>query len=205
MISKNRGFVIVIVMVFLMVLVLIAWVIVDMGCGEILQVRTRNEFLSAYYAAVSGAEMMYARLKNSSRVDLPLSPLSGNLTTLGTGGQTVGTFTATADASTGDMVGIVSEGTVNGRKARVTVKYKFEEAYSNGSPVGSLGPMAMYGQRWWIFRSWVRSNSEILTGGTYTQNDYVQITGSISQNQDIETPTFWWKYDAVSDLSLIHI
>mgnify|MGYP001619158921 CR=1 FL=1 len=194
---KRRGFVIIIVMAFLTVLVLIAWAIVDIGCGEILQTKARNDSLAAYYAAAAGAEMMYAKL-NTSLVTLPVT-LTGDLMTRSSGGQTVGTFAVTADTSTVDIVGVASEGTVRGHKARVTVKYKFAPAYLNGSPFGSLGPMTLYGQKWWIFKSYVRSNSDIVTGGTVTKNSYVQITGSISQNQPIETPSFWWKYDIASN------
>lgn len=197
MTTKRRGFVIIIVMAFLTVLVLVAWSVVDMGCGEILQVKARNDSLAAYYASISGAEMMYARLKNTSSVNLPLT-LTGNLMTRSTGGQTLGAFAVTADTSTVDMVGIVSEGTVRGHKTRVTVKYKFAPSYLNGSPIASLGPMELYGQKWWIFKSYVRSNADLVTGGTVTRNDYVQITGSISESESIETPSFLWKYNSAS-------
>lgn len=194
---KRRGFVIIIVMAFLTVLVLIAWVVVDIGCSEIMQTKMRNDSLGAYYAAISGAEMMYAKL-NTSRVNLPVT-LTGNLLTHTPGGQVLGAFTTTADASTVDMVGVTSEGTMRGHKARVTVKYKFAPDYLNGSPLSSLGPMTLYGQKWLIFKSYVRSNAAIVTGGTMTSNSYVQITGSVSQGQPIETPSFWWKYNLASD------
>jgi hypothetical protein len=193
---KKKGFVIIIVIAFLSVLVLVAWVVVDIGCGEILQTKVRNDSSSAYYAAIAGAEMMYAKL-NTSRVDLPIT-LTGNLMTRSAGGQTVGTFTVTADTSTTETVGIISEGAVGSSKARTTVKYKFAPDYLNGSPLGCLGPMELYGQKWWIFKSYVRSNSDLVTGGTVTKNDYVQIAGSISQNQPIEPPSFWWQYDQSS-------
>ena len=195
---KRKGFVIIIVTAFLTVLVLVAWVIVDIGCSEILQTKMRNGSLSAYYASIAGAEMMYAKLKNTARVNLPLT-LTGDLMTRSTGGQTVGSFTVTADSSTTNMVGIVSDGTVRGHGTRVTVKYKFAPDYLNGSPLACLGPMSLYGQKWWIFKSYVRSNSDIKTGGTLTKNSYVQITGSISQNEPIETPSFWWKYNSATN------
>jgi hypothetical protein len=195
---NRKGFVIIIVTAFLTVLVLIAWVIVDIGCGEILQTKMRNDSLMAYYAAVAGAEMMYAKL-NTSRVSLPIT-LTGNLMTRSSGGQTIGSFTVTANTtSAADMVGVASEGTVSGHKSKMTVKYKFAPDYLNGSPLSCLGPMTLYGQKWWIFKSYVRSNTDLVTGGTVTKNDYVQITGSISPSQSIEAPSFWWKYDASSD------
>lgn len=199
MMAKRKGFVIIIVIAFLTVLILLAWVVVDIGCGEILHTKTRNDSLSAYYAAIAGAEMMYAHL-NTSHVNLPYTlPGPGILATRSSGGQTVGTFTVSAGAITTDILEIVSEGTVGGHKARATVKYKFAPSYLNGAPIGCLGPMTMSGRKWWILTSWVRSNSDLVTGGTLTKNDYVQIAGTISQNQPIETPHFWWKYDAASD------
>lgn len=196
---KRKGFVIVIVIAFLTILLLVAWVVIDIGCGEVLQTRMQNDSLSAYYVAQAGTEMMYARLRNRPN-ELPPQTLTGSVATRFAGGQTVGTFTARADLISTDLLGITSEGTVRGHKSKVSAKYKIIPHYTNGAPVGSVGPMTLYGQRLLGFRSWVRVDGPITSGSTITTNNYVQVRrGDILENQSLVAPSFWMKYDADSD------
>lgn len=192
-ISAKNGFVIIIVLAFLFIFILAAWVVMDIGCGEILQTRTQNNSLSAYYVASTGAEMMYARLRNRPG-ELPPQELSGTVSTAFSGGNNVGTFTARADLISSELLGVVSQGTVNGQTSRVTVKYKVIPHYTNGATMGSVGPMSMGGRRLGGIRSWVRVDGPLASGSTITSNDYVQIRhGDVLENQNIAAPSFWWK------------
>lgn len=193
---KNRGFIIIIVLAFLAVLVLVASVVVNIGCGEMLQTRARNSYINASYVAMAAADMMYAKLKNRSTIYWPQT-ISGNLSTRFTGGQTIGSFTVTANTVSSDILGVVSEGTVAGHRSRISVKYKFASPYTNGVPIGSPGPIQLSGQRFLVLRSWVRADGPITSGSTVSTNSYVQIKGdtTVLENQDIPAPSFWWKLD----------
>lgn len=197
---SKKGFIIILVIAFLTILILVASVIVNIGCSEILQTRARNDSLAASYVAIAGAEMMYANLKNKTTILWP-QIITSSVTTRYSGGQTVGTFTATANTISSDILGIVSEANVNGHRFSKSVKYKFSSPYTNGFPVGSAGPMEIYGQRLLVFRSWVRVEGPIASGSTITTNNYVQMKGdqSILENQNIQASSFWWKYDVDSD------
>lgn len=197
--NAKKGFVIIIVIAFLAILILIASIIVNLGCGEILQVRLKNDMASAYYVAVSGAEFMYANLKSREGqiVNWPQS-ISGTVQTRATGGLTIGTFSANANTVAQEVLGITSEGTVNGHKARITVKYGFGSTYTNGVPIGSIGAMELYGTRWWALRSWVRAEGPLESNSTITTNSYVQVSGEILQNQSFVPPHFWWRYNAAT-------
>lgn len=196
----KKGFVIIIVIAFLAVLILIAWVIVNLGCGEIIQTRAANDMASAYYVARSGAEIMYASLKSreGQTIVWPQSIPSSNsyVKTRDSGGLTIGQFAVTADTSANDVFGIASSGTVNGHTSRVSVLYGFDSPFTNGYPVGCMGSMNMAGSKWFIFRSWVRAEGPLASGGTITTNNFVQVSGALLQNQSFVTPSFWKKYDA---------
>ncbi|MDD5422646.1 MAG: hypothetical protein PHT32_04390, partial [Candidatus Omnitrophica bacterium] len=207
--KHNKGFVIVIVVAFLVMLVLIAGVVVSMGSGEILQTKIANDLMSARYAARSGAEIMYALMKSKEgqTVIWPLAVPSADsvVKTRNAGGQTVGTFTASADVVTTDIFGIVSEGTVNGRKSRVIVRYGFDSPFNSGYPLGCIGPMSLSGAKLLGFRSWVRAEGPLASGSTVTTNNFVQVSGETLENQSFSAPSFWLgdTYDTNNDGSLI--
>lgn len=182
----------IIVMAFLAVLILMTVVIVNMGCSEILQTRARSDSFAAYYAAVSGAESMRARL--TKLVALPYH-ITGEVKDSFPSGQTVGTFTADADKISGGLLAITSVGNVRGHTARVLVKYKYTDTYSNGSPLSSKGPIDILGHG----NSFVRINTGIVTGGKVTKNDNVLVAGDIDMYQPMQVPHFWWKYDPVEE------
>ena len=195
----KKGFIIIIVIAFLAVLILIALVIANLGCGEILQVRLKNDLEAAHYVAISGAEFMYANLKSKEgqTVTWPQA-LSGTVKTKDTGGVTVGTFTATANTVQSEVFGIYCEGTVNGHKSRVTVKYGFGSSYTNGVPLGSIGPMVLQGTRLGGLRSWVRAEGPLESNSTIATNEFVKVSGEMLENQSFVPPHFWWKYNPSS-------
>lgn len=205
--AGEKGFVIVLVVAFLIVLVLMAGVIVSMGGGEILQTRLTNDTASAYYVAVSGAEIMYANLKSKEgqTVSWPQSIASGEVRTRSSGGQLIGTFSVTANTSAHDIFGIVSEGTVNGHKARVVARYGFDSSFTNGYPLGNLGPMTLAGAGLQGVRSWVRAEGPLASASTIKTNSYVQVSGDVLQNQSFTAPTFWLgtTFDTNNDHSYI--
>ncbi|MBN2453275.1 MAG: hypothetical protein JXB40_03325 [Candidatus Omnitrophica bacterium] len=196
----KRGYILIIVAAFLTIASLAAWVVVGLGCGEILQTRNRNDTVSAYYAAVAGAEFLYARLKSveGQIVSWPQTLAETDVRTLPSGGTTVGTVSAVANTVAANIFGIASEGVVNGRRATVVVKYGMDNPFTNGYPLGSAGSMTLTGNRWLIFRSWVRAEGPIASGGSITSNNYVQVSGATLPNQPFAPPSFWYKWDSAS-------
>ena len=191
--DRPKGFVFIIVGAVLGVLIIIAVVVVGLGCGEILQTRLANDIASARYV------IMYANMKSKEGLDVtwPQSIPAGdsNVRTRALGGTVIGTFSATANTVATDIFGIVSEGTVNGHKAKVTVTYGFDSPFTNGYPLGSIGSMSLSGTRWLFLRSWVRAEGPLASGSTITTNSYVQVSGALLENQNFVAPSFWWKYD----------
>jgi len=198
MINK-KGFILIITTAFVASLLVVAMAIINMSCGEINQTRVSNDQSSAYYVARSGAEMMYNYLKakEGQTITWPQSMPSADsvVRTRGSGGTIIGTFSATADTISSNTFGIISTGTVNGRTARVTVKYGFSSSYNNGYPIGCAGAMSLEGSGWWIFRSYVRAEGPLASGSTITTNNFVQISGTTLQNQAFEPTNFWYKYN----------
>lgn len=202
---NRKSFVIILVTAFLTILILVGWVIANLGCGEILQARTANDMAAAYYAATSGAELMYAKMRSleNQTVTWPQSvPAADSIVrTEPAGGVTIGTFSATADTVSADVFGIVSQGAVNGKSARVTVRYGFDSPFTSGYPIGSGGDMILSGARWFVLKSRVRAEGPIAAGGDVTPDattDLVRISGDILQNQAFAPVTFWRKYDSSS-------
>jgi hypothetical protein len=106
-------------------------------------------------------------------------------------GPTIGTFSASANTVAQEVLGIVSEGNVNGRKAKVVVKYGFSSPYTSGPPIGSAGAITLYGRGIFGLRSWVRAEGPVESGSTVTRNSYVRINGEVLENQSISVPSFW--------------
>ncbi len=199
---KGNGFVIIIVVASLALLILTTWLVVNLGCSEILQTKHANDIAQASYAAASGAELMYAHLKSheGQTVTWPHS-LTGPVQTRVSGGTAVGSFTAVANTVTSNVFGIVSEGTVNGRKAKVAVRYGFDSPFTNGYPIGCLGPMDLKGTKWGALRSWVRVEGPLSSGSTITTNNVVTVSGELLENQSIAAASFWLgeTYDTNND------
>jgi hypothetical protein len=198
----KKGFIILVTLSFLAVLLFAAMSIVGLGCGEIFQARGSNDITAAYHVATAGAEMMYNYLKSKEGqiVTFPQSVPSADsaVRTLPSGGITVGTFNARANGITSDVFGIVSAGTVNGKTAVVTVKYGFDSPFTNGYPLGSIGPMRLSGTRLLSLRSWVRVEGPLASGFTISTNNFVKVSGEELENMAYVQPTFWWKYDAAA-------
>ncbi|MFA6079193.1 MAG: hypothetical protein WC779_05550 [Candidatus Omnitrophota bacterium] len=192
--KMKKGFVLVIVVSFISVLLLIVWVVVNIGCSEILQTRTSNDLSQAYYAASAGAERMYALMRTISNgnatVTWPQIDAQHDVITIA-GGTVVGTYTASATTMDSTHFGIVSQGLANGRTAVVTAKYGFDSPITLGIPLGSAGPMTLNGQKFLFLRSWVRADGPIESNSTITKNSNVQVTGDILENQNLIIPDFW--------------
>lgn len=195
----EKGFVIIFSITVTAVILLMALAIVNLGCGEILQVRKRNDTESAYYAAVAGAERMYARLKGYSNGQLTVTwPETITGTNITVGGVTLGRYTVTANltGAAGEFM-IVSDGVVNNRTVRVTAKYGFVSTYVNGIPFASVGPIDFQGDRWWFLRSWVYVEGPIesrsaISPSSNTNSVYVQYSGDVIQNESgLADPSFW--------------
>ncbi len=197
---SERGYIIIIVSAVLAIISIVGWAIVNLGCGEILQTRGRNDMVAAQYVAIAGAELMYAKLKSQEgrTITWPQTISQTSVKTLPTGGTTVGTFTAIANTISSSVFGIISEGIVNGRHAKVTVKYGMSSPFTNGYPMGAGGSMSLAGNKWFLFRSWVRAEGPIAAGGGITSNNYVQVSGDRLEHQTFETPSFWYKWNASS-------
>lgn len=150
--ASKSGFIIILVTVSLAVLILSASVIVTIGCSELMATRVRNDLLvSAYYVAISGAELMYSELKTRATMSwIPAPSISG---TVAMGATTIGSYSTKAykfsdQGGEGEFV-IISVGTVNGRSATASVKYGFrnDESYTlhGPIPIGSRGAMTLTG------------------------------------------------------------
>lgn len=197
---RRKGFVMILSIAMTAIIVLVAWAIVNLGCGEALQVRKRNDTEAAYYVACAGAERMYARLRGISNANGTASfPLSISSTNLAVGGTTVGSYAVTANDVTGtaNQFMIVSDGTVNSRTVRVTAKYGYTASQYIGIPLGSKGSMSFTGNRWWFLTSWVYAEGPLesqstIAPGSNTNSVYVQYSGDVIQNStNLSEPRFW--------------
>lgn len=198
----KKAYIILLVVFFLGLLVISALAIVNLGSSEAIQTRVSNDLARAHFAASAGAEIMYCALKSKEGTTVTWPQLipsaDSSVMTRVAGGDTIGTFTASADTTALDVFAIVSEADVGGTKARVTVKYGFDSPFTNGYPIGCMGNMSLAGTRWLFLRSWVRAEGPIAAGGTITTNNYVQLAGDELENQTFTTPNFWQTYDAAS-------
>jgi len=206
--GSKKGFAIILALALVTIFLLIGSAIVSISCGEIIQSRNYNDSACAYYMAVAGAEQMYARLRNiqalNQTVTWPLRPSNLRNVSIQMDGSTLGTFTVTAEL-TGqtDEFAIISTGAANGRTVTVTVKYGYSSTYTNGVPIGSIGPMNFAGRRWFIFTSRVYADGPIESASTISpsvsspnSSPYVQFNGDVVPNMtDLSRPSFWYKYD----------
>ncbi len=210
--SAEKGFVIILVMALITIFLLTTVTIVSLSCSEIIQVRVNNDFTSAYYVAIAGAERMYARLKDMEAQNLtvtwPLQPLDLQNVPVQAGGSTIGTFTVTAGltGSSGEFA-IVSKGTVNGRTSTVTAKYGYTSPYTNGVPVASIGRMVFAGGSGSGFTSNVYVDGPVESASSITPSQssapntppYVYFNGDVVPNKTgLSQPSFWYKYDPVT-------
>lgn len=193
--ARRRGFVIIIVISFLSIIALSAWAIINIGCGEMAQTKIGSDLASAYYAALSGAELVYAQLKSSegTTITWPVI-LSGTIGT-GYGGSIVGSYTAKADKIvTNEIFGIVSEGTVNGRKATVTVKYYYDAQETYAAPLATGGDITLAGHNDPDNpkkHNFVNVEGPLECNGAVNEGENVNITGEVKDDQDIAPCSFW--------------
>lgn len=195
----RKGFVIILAVVSLAVLFLSGWAIIGLGCGEMLQTRMRNNYLTARYLAYAGAQRMYAHLYNIQQSNGTVTwPLSISSTNVQVGSDNIGSYSVTANltSETGVFM-IASTGRAGGRTARVTVKYGFTSTYTNGLPFGSIGPMDLEGDRWWFLTSWVYAEGPIQSASAISPPNnsnsvYVRYTGDVTQNSTGIAPASFW-------------
>ena len=190
--NNKAGFIIIIVVAFLAVLLIVTVLIVNIGCGEILQTNAAKNSTKALYTAITGADMLYSKLKSKEGgiVTWPQTD-SGTVYATATGGENMGSYSATANTVTTNVFGIVSTGTYNGKTSRVTVRYGFDSPYTNGYPIGCIGSMTLSGQKWLVLRSWVRAEGPLASGQTVSTNNFVKVSGDILENQTFTAPSFW--------------
>lgn len=185
----QNGFVIIVVLAFLAVILLIAWAVVNIGCGEIIQTRLRNDLVAAHYVATAGAEKVYATLRSQSTV-IWGQPMTGSLT-LPNG--VAGAFTATAQTLSAEEFCIVSDGVVNGRKARAVVKYGFVSNFTGGAPLASIGQMSLTGA--------TNPAKLKIEGPAMSNQPSITVEGAVTvtegtyPNAALLVPTFWCDAD----------
>lgn len=206
--KKNKGFTIILVMGAMAVLVIITSIIISIGCGEVAQIRVRNDHISAYYIATAGAERMYAIISNKwqSLSTEQWTTLTLPETALMVDGVTAGKFTVAAYRinNPNQFFYIVSTGEVNNRTVTVTVKYGYRIDYVNGKPMVSLGNMSLKGNKVLFWKFMVNADGPIESAGSINpvgnndpdyapNNRYVQYTGTVTENSpNITTaPSFW--------------
>ncbi|MFA6078505.1 MAG: hypothetical protein WC779_02030 [Candidatus Omnitrophota bacterium] len=193
--KNQKGSTLVLVVSMISVLLLLVWVVVNIGCSEIIQTKTCNDLSQAYYVASAGAERMYTLLRSvsngSATITWPQTDPQHNVETIVGGGTIVGTYTASATTIDSDHFGIVSQGTANGRTAVVTAKYGFDSPITMGIPLGSIGDMTLNGEKFLFLRSWVRADGPIMSNSDILMNDYAQVTGDVLENQELMVPDFW--------------
>jgi len=210
----KKGFIAIIVFSALAVIILVAVVIVTLGSGEIIQIRTSNDSQAAYYAAIAGAEDMYTRLRSvSDTASQVVWPESISATNVQIGGATVGSYSVVADiTSQANVFMISSTGTANGRSVTVTTKYGFTSSYTNGLPIGAVGPMSLTGHRirllfWWLTYG-ITADGPIECGSTVTPNSstngvYVTYSGTVAENStDVSPMSFWMSPSAMTNLDV---
>ena len=196
--AARKGFIIIIVVASLAVLMLMAWAIIDFGCGEILNTKMRSDLVSAYYVAGSGAEYMYAQLATQDAVYWNPT-FNGTLIT--PDNVVLGTYTATAipNFATNTFY-IVATGVVNTHRATVIVSYGFLENYHGPVAVGSGGPMVLTGASQ---AAQIKMDGPAMSNSTITSNGDVNISNGSFSNivPPLPTPTFWTgqKFDTNND------
>lgn len=202
---RRGGFIIILVISVIAVLILVAVAIINMGCGEAIQVRAQNDYISAGYMAAAGAERMYAIIANrwQSISTEEWTTLTLPWTNMIVDGVTAGRYKADAyRADNPREFYIAATGEVNNRSITVTTKYGYMVDYSNGIPLSSVGSISLLGHKvlFWKFMvnadGPVNSASSIIPNGNadpaYSPtNRYVQYTGAVNQNTSVTTPSFW--------------
>lgn len=188
MISGKKGFVIILVISFLAILILAAWAVINIGCGEIIQTRTRNDTASAFYIASAGAEKMYATLKSSTTA---VWPRTFTQTYVAQDGSNIGHYTVTSNIIDSSKFYISSEGTVNGKKAKVVVTYGYAANFFNGPiAVGSISIVNLDG---------ATNPAKLKIEGPVISNEEINTSGSVeiangtmpNHNPPIEKPSYW--------------
>jgi hypothetical protein len=203
--NKKGGFIIILVISVMAILVLAASVIIDMGCGEAIQVRTQNDYTAAGYAAAAGAERMYAIIANrwQSTATEEWTTLTLAQTNLVVDGVTVGKYKADAYKSNNPReFYIVAVGEVNNRSVTITTKYGYMVDYSNGVPLSSVGNISLEGHKVLFWKFMVNADGPINSASLIVPNGnadpaysptnrYVQYTGTVNQNTPVTAPSFW--------------
>ena len=209
----KKGFVMVLMLSMMVFFLLMITTIVGLSCGEIIQARSRNDYISASYAAMAGAERMYARFRNmqslGQTVLWPMRPSDLNNVPIRVNNSTVGSFSVTAGLTNRyEEFAIVSTGSVNGRTATVVARYGYNwAAVTNGPPLSSMGAINISGINEGALTSKVYADGPILSASAITpvasspnSAPYVQYYGDVTPNKpDISVPSFWYKYNAGTD------
>jgi len=200
--SAKKGFVIILMLSMMTIFLLIIVTIVGLSCSEVIQVRARNDSISAYDVAVAGAERMYTRINSTPPNGNPSWPLSISSTAIQVNGSIVGRYTVTANTISPSEFAIISTGTVNSRSSTLTVKYGFVPYVHSGVPLTSIGQIKFQGNKYWKKTSRVYIDGPIQSAGFITptlkspdQPPYVEFYGSVTEGiSGLKKPSFWWKY-----------
>ncbi|MFH1190553.1 MAG: hypothetical protein V1682_07715 [Candidatus Omnitrophota bacterium] len=200
----KSGFVMVIVISVMAILALVASVIINVGCGEAIQVRTQNDYVSAGYMAAAGAERMYAIIADrwQSSATEEWTTLNLAQTNMVVDGVTVGNYRANAYRTNNPReFNIVSIGMVNNRSVTVTAKYGYMVDYSNGVPLSAVGNMSLTGHKVLFWKFPVSVDGPVNGAGTieplgngdtrFPNNNYVQYTGTVTEGAPVTAPSFW--------------
>lgn len=206
---KTRGgFTFIIVLFFTAAVVTAVTAMVAVGTSEMRQAKADNDRTVAYYAAVSGAERMYAHLKaeHNNDVNLNEQAVNGNVTMSST---TIASYSATASSISYDsstkkgVLGISSIAAANNHISHVTAKYNYTASSSGPAPLTSIGDVTLTGHIEYDNKGKVKSSSSIYLEGLLQTgpgssvtiaepSDLVTVNGGIESNvSGIEPLTFW--------------
>ena len=191
--AGRKGFVIILVTSLMGILIITAWVLIDLGCNEALETKKRNDFISANYVAVAGAERMYAYLKSLSGKSV-IFPVIRPAETITINGSAIGTFTARTYIINNDTdFGIISEGVVNGQKSTITVKYGYKSPLTTPPTLGCGNNLTLAGYQDPNKPkkiSYVSLEGPLFYGNDINKGNFVNITGDVV-NQPISPVNFW--------------
>ncbi|MBN1526908.1 MAG: hypothetical protein JW919_04920 [Candidatus Omnitrophica bacterium] len=180
---RRKGFVIILAVTLMSVLIIMAWAIINFGCGEILSTRSRNDLvISAYYVAIGGAEYMYAKLRTITAMDWNSPPTASGTITVDS--NTIGSYSVEVKKVSSDVLAIISDGTVNNRTATAVVRYGYDgEESLRPVPIGARGDITIDGAS---SAANVKMEGPVMSGGTITETDNVKVQNEEDNQENYE-------------------
>jgi hypothetical protein len=206
--DNRRGFVLIIVMVFVLVLAIGSAAIYFMVNSELIQVSRQVSQTKAFYAAEGGSEILFASI-SSDPENATYQQITGAL-----GGYAYAASTGNIYAHPGHpgddtwgLIKVSSTGTVNGIAREVEVEYEVHDIdWANPSLMTSGETLELQGhkERVWFF--WVYAGVDVegpvASGGDVTvqdPTDAVTITGQKVEDVTLPPPQFMQGFDANRD------